>query len=329
MIHMWWHLKHIRINLALFLACCLIGMTGTACGTAKINVNEESEKILNTYFIYGDIDTTIRKLEELLEQVEKQEGDNSKDEIIAMLSLGSVFCALHEYDKAEPYIQEAKTISDKIMLDEPPIQTIYNGLAQLTNAKGNYEQGIEYSKEALMWNEKIYGKESWQASYVNFQMGNSYFNLNRLEEAEACLLKGLDAEYDGVQEMAYISGYFSLGEIKLKQKKYEEALEMFEEAKLKYGSITNGRVTKELDLTLLLPIYSNMADAYIGLGKYEDAMYTVLRGYGYIVNEQDYIELKTESKEEYINKIFDIWKVINNNESRSEFDSWLADDAMY
>lgn len=329
MIHMWQHLNNQKRTIALFFIYCIVCITFTACGTAQLSIEEQATQIFNDYFMRGDVDTTIRKYETLLEQVEKNEGSNSKDEIMLMCNLGSVYIALEQYDEAEQYLQKAKTSSEVIELKEWPIDDVYFMLGQVEYHKENPEQAIEYLKEAIMWREKIFGEGSWKTEVVYLHLGYSYTKMEMLEEAEACILEGLKPTYEGMQRQNYVSGNYALGEVKMKQKNYEEATVVLKEAIKTYEIIYGDKSTRNLEIMVLVPTYSMLSEAYIALEEYEQALEAVTQCYIYAVRVPESMGLPTGYVEEYETKMFEIWKVVYNNESRSDFDSWLFNDVAH
>lgn len=329
MIHIWQNRRNIKIKMALFFLCFMMCSINIACGSTKLSIKEQSDQIFIDYFARGDSDTAIQKLEELLERVNKKEGENSKNAVILMTNLATAYRILEKYDDAEQYLNEAQRISEVIKLDESPIDVIYYLLAQVASEKENLEQAIEYSKEAFKWKEKVYGIGSWNSTLVHLQMGFIYVKMEKLDEAELYIRKGLEASYEGVEKMAYVSAYFSLGDIKIKQKKYKEAIELLKQATLKYQEIYGNNSTISLELTVLVPIYIKLSEAYVGVDEYEQALDALIQGYSYMGRAPGSVEFITESIEEYKTKMFEIWKVVNDSESRSEFETWLFNDVAY
>ncbi len=129
--------------------------------------------------------------------------------ILACLgNLGFIYFALGDFDKAEHYFGQYMEYVNDIEQPEQWVQTPLFGLGEIAWGRGRYDEAAAYFQ---------------RYDDLNSQLGSR----NELS-------------------LSYGDGYFKLGELALRQRKFEQAHDYFEQAL---------QIAQEFDLKVLMPIY--------------------------------------------------------------------------
>lgn len=222
---------------------CLILILGvaffivTSYRNARMPVKEQIEKVLNTWYVRGNVSRTIEELESLLRKTKRKKGDYSKDIVMIEISLASVYTQTGRYTKAEERLVEAEKLSRESGLAESPIEDLCKAYGEYEASQNNYEASLNYYKEAVQWCNKLYGDNSAQGGAAYLRMSYIYLDTDELEDAEKCAELAMKPNYSDHRRLFYINALVTLGDIRMKQEKYEPALSKYEEAYKWYNTI--------------------------------------------------------------------------------------------
>ena len=222
---------------------CLVLILGAAFfiiasyRNVRIPVEERIEEILNTWYVRGNASRTIEELESLLRKTKRKKGDYSKDIVTVEISLAAVYTQTGRYCKAEERLVEAEKISRESRLEESPIEDLYKAYGEYEASQSNYEASLNYYKEAIQWCNKLHGDNSTQGGAAYLRMSYIYLEIDELEDAERCAELAMKPNYSDHRRLFYINALITLGDIRMKEGKYELALSKYEEAYKWYNTI--------------------------------------------------------------------------------------------
>ncbi len=129
--------------------------------------------------------------------------------------LGDAYIELGEYDEAERTYEK--------MLSLSPDFYSYSRLSYIKELRGDTERAVQAMQEAIDYGAKQRLPEENMA-WAHYILGEMYFNQGELEKAEEHYRKSLDT-YEN-----YYYALAGLGKVKAGQKRYEEAIELYNKA---------------------------------------------------------------------------------------------------
>ncbi|WP_075590918.1 tetratricopeptide repeat protein [Labilibacter marinus] len=206
------------------------------------NVHEEdvnAPKLLLS--LYKELGSTFQK-EGLLDSAlyyyslgEQLISADKNDSIYASLiyNKGLVFYQQGKHKKALEYSLQSLSL-DKELADKKAIVASLNNVALAYQAMGIYDKALEYRLQSI---KQISDEESVDMAIANYNLGSLYLKLNKHEQAweylilSQKLLKKTQIQ-DKENEMAHPLSecIYSMGNVKLVEKQYEQAIELFQEA---------------------------------------------------------------------------------------------------
>ena len=265
-----------------------------------------------------------------LEQGLKLAGENNlpQHKAMALITLGDYHSDVLEFDKALPYYKEALELSNKLNLDNE-ISLALNNIAALYRDLGKYDMALGYYDKALRLARKL-NQLPMIATTTN-NIGNVYASMGQYDKALAfyqeslqtdlplqrehkisMTLNNIGATYAKLDQhdraLEYLTESYKMGRrlnvdtfgtmndigiVYLKQKKFKEAEELFNEIKSSTGLVHLYLLTGRHDeaLTLLknmepkwnqsslafLQYYTTTAQALYGKGRLKEAARDLLK----------------------------------------------------
>lgn len=237
-IHMFFARK-IWSRIALIALLFSIMLTETSCVASekgKKDIRIEVQEILNKDITKGNYKKAAKNLEKLLKKINIEDNQDTKDSMIVECNLALCYILMGDYEEAENYLEDAKQKGNEIHLEEYPIDSVYYTYGQLEVMRNNHEEAVAHFKESLKWRKSIYGEESDETGSLYIELAFSYLQLHKLEEAEKnaqMALRPNDNKQYGC--MVQTNAYIALGDIRMEQKNYEDAVLMYKEAEACYS----------------------------------------------------------------------------------------------
>ena len=198
--------------------------------------------LLNLAVVYkrlGKLDKARLVYEETLQLVRQVYG--SRDQRVARVlnTLSTVYLSLGKYHESVEFLLEALSIHEEIHGDYHPnvAETLYF-LGFTYRAKGDLQKSLQMLSRSLKIMQQYYGDEHYHVAEVLHDLSNTQRELNMLndalENAKRCVdifRKTLQGNSSGYATSLNGLGriYLALGDPITAQKKFEEALEVFEE----------------------------------------------------------------------------------------------------
>lgn len=225
-----------RITLiALVFSIMITGASCVASEKGEKNIRNEVQEIINQDFTKGNYKKAVKNLKKLLEEISIEDVKDTKDLMIVECNLALCYISIGDYDEAEKYLEDAKQKGNEIHLEEYPIDSVYYTYGQLEVMRNNHEEAVAHFKEALKWRKSIYGEESEETGSLYIELAFSYLQLDELEEAEKSAQMALRPNYNKQYGcMVSTNAYIALGDIRMEQKNYEDAVLMYKEAETCY-----------------------------------------------------------------------------------------------
>jgi len=272
-----------------------------SCTSSNTNENEYSDEELNEILVQAISYTNNLEFEEAysrLQLVEKisQESNNSKYEVKAKLNFGRLYYKFNEKVEALSNYLEALTIAEANDQDEI-LNSIYNNLGVLYSENELYDEAENYFKRALYISRKLQVSHQEIINIINIatikkdrdQLDSAlYYNKIALDISEQTNYKKFNS---------FI--YNNLGDVLLKEEKYEDANNYYALA-LKTELIIDESTGK-----------INQDKANLGLYEFNFGKSFVL------LNKHDSAKLHLEKALEYLT-------ISNNSEVISDTYLWLA-----
>lgn len=213
-------------------------IAGSSCAVrekGKKDIRNEVQEILNQDFSRGDYKKAVKKLKKLLKEINIEDIQDTKDLMIVECNLALCYIPIGYYDEAEKYLEDAKQKGDEIHLEEYPIDSVYYTYGQLEVMRNNHEEAVAHFKEALKWRKSIYGEESEETGSLYIELAFSYLQLHELEEAEKNAQMALRPNHNKDYGcMVSTNAYIALGDIRMEQKHYGDAVLMYKDAEACY-----------------------------------------------------------------------------------------------
>lgn len=222
--------KKWKIYIILFVFLWLVSFLITSYQNAHMTVMEQAERILNTWYIRGNVSMTIWEYKKLLRRTEKKEGDQSKDIVALKSNLATFYMERKQYEKAEICLREAEEISKQTGLKEWPIHDLYRAYGQYETSQKNYDKALEYYEKAVKWCVELYGNNSTQGGILYLLMSYTYLEMDKLEEAEKYAELAMTPSYRERECLYVIHALVTSGDIRIRQGKYDLAMSRYEDA---------------------------------------------------------------------------------------------------
>ncbi len=228
------------------------------------------------------------------------EGNDVKPEekASALINLGNSYTPLKNHDKALTSYEAALRIAKKI--DNLPYQSYIHGNMARTYADlKNYPKAYEHSLEALKISETFYGESQIADSLIS--LGSICIKMNRFEEAEQLLSRGLsllDIENDRV---GYTNALLTSATLHLELKHMDEALRELQAAEALCGE--TDVLQHRINLLKLYGEYYSRAEDYQKANEFlrkmaeiQDEMYEDLSEKMISQEEAEYLRYKIDQQ---------------------------------
>jgi CHAT domain-containing protein len=172
------------------------------------------------------------------------------------LFAGSVFYSQNVFDTARYYYKQAEQIAAKYNKPLEETERLYNRMGVMNYETGNYRLANNYFQQAI--NLLSTSNPSYQDLLINYKMNIASISINLEEYEKAAAIFSSIIPYNiHLNEI-----YHNLGIINLRMKKFSEGISFFR--KVNYSNDA-----KNVDL------YSNMAEAYAGLGLKDSSQFYI------------------------------------------------------
>lgn len=179
----------------------------------------------------GDFDQTLsfyRKAEQI---ILKEKGPNHTKLGELYNSIGILYYDYKKYKNAHDSYQKALNIYNNAeKKDKRLIALAYNNIGLAYNRMNNFEEAINYIFRALDTYKQIEYPNAGQIIDFQKNIGSLYLGVGKYTKARKFLSEALAASQEnwGENHIENSSILFSLGELNLEEKKYQEALQYFQ-----------------------------------------------------------------------------------------------------
>ncbi len=212
-----------------------------------------------------------------------QENIRNLESVYSFLTI--IYSVEGKYELAEDFCDRAKLLIEKhtSFFEDPDSKKILlnSYLAKIYNSQKQYKKGIPLLEESVVFYQKRQYKNSLITSYQ--ALINAYILSNNTTEAVQLLknsenlYRKKDPFYKVLQEL--------YGDIYLKDKKFEEAINSYNASLISYKSYRNNK--KHIDIALL---YKKMAVTYLASNQIEKALVHIQKS----IQNLTFSENKTE-----------------------------------
>ena len=222
--------KKWKFCIILLVSLWIVSSLITAYQNAHMTAIEQAERILNTWYIRGNVSMTIWEYKKLLRRTEKKDGDQSKDIVALKTNLATFYMEKKQYEKAEICLREAEEISNQTGLKEWPVNDLYRAYGQYETSQRNYDKALEYYEKSVKWCKELYGSNSTQGGILYLLMSYTYLEMDDLEEAEKYAELAMMPSYRERDRLYVINALVASGDIRIRQEKYDLAISRYEDA---------------------------------------------------------------------------------------------------
>lgn len=227
------------------------------------NTNDElnvgmSKVLLATYCAHtGEITKSLNLFPEALRILKKCQGEEHPAYMATLTTYASVLVVCGSYQKAERLTVESLRLSEKV-LGKENIQyfTALSSLASLYNQQYKFEEAEKMLLESIELCRKLYGETNTGIAPLLIRLASVYQNLANYEKVEQISRQVLDIislTPDALKALK-ATALATLGEAYIKQKRFDDALEVFRQAMEEQRA--NNLSNDHLSLTIAIGICS-------------------------------------------------------------------------
>ncbi len=250
---------------------------------------------------YGDLAEAEVQAQRYLRLVELMGDAGVELRIDCLRTLIDILVEQSRYPDAEVLLNRANDILEKLP-DEYIKATLLTDVARLKVELGLYDEAESLCKKALTITEEIKGEDHIETAMCLSILGSAYFSNRKTAEAEATYRKAIDLiekHHRFFTSFVGAENYRNLGIILTRQKKFEEAEEMFLKI-LAHHERSNGQLQVQMAET-----HRNLGELFEAQHKHQEAMqqYQLALTIAQSIFGQENYEIS-----EYISLLADVYK---------------------
>jgi tetratricopeptide (TPR) repeat protein len=173
-----------------------------------------------------------------------------------------------EYERALEIYQECLNGYINLGINPEELSKVYNGIGNVYESLGKYDEAMDYQKKALDMRIDAYGEQHAIVASSYTDIGNIYKLSGKYDEAMEYYTKAIDIYIKcfGDRHIDVASLHNNIGNLAYSLGKYEEALEHHKNAiSIKIECLGERHVD-------VASSYTNIGNVYYSLGKYEEAI---------------------------------------------------------
>ncbi len=193
------------------------------------------------YYEFKDYDQAMKYFNEAL-AMQREVGE---DEEIALTlnNIGLIYYQQDDMDNALKYFLESMEMEEKNG-NERGLQSGYANIAAIYYAEDDYENAIKYYQKAMEWSRIL--EDSMEETLLLYNMGMTYREMGKLDEAEEAGLKSLSITKEKGYPKNEQEAYELLSRVYVDQERGMEALEMYKKFIFLRDSLENPEVQNAL-----------------------------------------------------------------------------------
>ncbi len=208
-------------------------------------------------------------------------------------NLAVVYRLLKSYDDAIRIYQKSLKIKESIK-DSTGVAVTYTNMGLVYGYMNDYDQSIKHLQFAKQVFEAI--GQVGEAKSVNISLGNSLYEMGRIEEASKVLEELLGYDFSGVRPYEIIMSKMLLAQIYITQKKYAAANQLLDNIEPEIRETTFNKVKSNF--------YELKAYALNGLKQHEAAYTAMLEHklYADTLQSEERLRLEKDMETKYLTK---------------------------